>query len=134
MLKNIIIVILFMLFTISMLVHLLNNHTKDETYNGHSRPVEEFVYSAHDPDNDQIKFLIYATEWTNHEWNLTILFKTDNNYVYRFWTMPPNNPNQWMADKLDSLESSQSKLMSLKKIERRETSKIGPRYWIVENE
>lgn len=127
--KNIIIVLLFAILLVSLFVNFRKCQINAVTEYGHPRPKSQFTYGVRDPYDDKIKLVVYATEWTNGEWALTVLSKTEDNKVYRFWTMPPNDPSQWMSDKLDSPESMESKPISMEVLDRG-NDKFGPCIWM----
>lgn len=117
MIKNITIIILFVAFVAMVILHTKAHYSATRNEYGHPIPKEQSIYAARDPENEATAFIIYATEWTDKNWQLTVLFKNEKNEVMRFWTAPPNDPRQWIADKLKSPESAKSEPMPIEQVE-----------------
>ena len=131
--KNIIILILLVILLMNLYVIFRKSFSKKNNEYGHPYPREQITYAARDPHDDQIKLIVDATEWTDGRWDLVVLFKTEDNKVFRFWTISPNDPRQWMTDKLETPESMESKLMSMEVI-CRSYDKSSPHIWITSRE
>ena len=58
-----------------------------------------------------------------------ILSKTEDNKVYRFWTISPNDPRHWMSDKLEYPDSMESQPIAMEVIDRG-NEKNGSYIWI----
>jgi len=114
--KNIIILILLVILLINLYVIFCKSFSKKNNGYGHPYPKEHITYAARDPDDNQIKLIVDATELTDGSWDVAVSFKTEDNKVFRFWTIPPNDPRQWMAVKLETPESMESKLMPMEEI------------------
>ncbi|HQJ68483.1 MAG TPA: hypothetical protein PKX73_12495 [Anaerohalosphaeraceae bacterium] len=134
--KNIIILILLAILLVNLYVCVIfsKSFSKKNNGYGHPYPRDRITYAARDPDDDQIKLIVDATEWTDGGWDLVVLFKTEDNKVFRFWTNPPNAPRDWMADKLETPESMEGKLMSLEEICHHHRPFGSPPIWITSRE
>jgi hypothetical protein len=133
--KNIIILILLAILLVNLYVYVIfrKSFSKKNNGYGHPYPKEHITYAARDPDDNQIKLIVDATELTDGRWDVAVSFKTEDNKVFRFWTISPNAPPQWVADKLETPESMESKPMPMEEI-CHSYDKYRPYLWITSRE
>lgn len=68
----------------------------------HPYPRKDRLYTVRDPDDNQVYFLIIATEWSSREWSLDIVYKTEDNNIVDFYTFCPNHSNWWTSLETES--------------------------------
>lgn len=113
MIKNTIITGLCVVLIIMLYLKFFQNEAKEY---GHPLPLGEEVYGAWDPDSNQVRLNIYATEWSDESWSLTVLYRDENKEVIRFSTLASNSPRHWVADKFNNDKPSESTLMQIKEL------------------
>ncbi|HOK66624.1 MAG TPA: hypothetical protein PK054_06225 [Anaerohalosphaeraceae bacterium] len=92
---------------------------------GHPYPRKDRLYTARDPDNQQICFLLNTTEWTGGIWSLDLCYKTEENKIVEFHTHGLNRPNNWLPLKSESADPNHlGKLLLSTKIEERTFSPL----------
>jgi len=88
-------------------------------------PSEDRLYTARDPDNQQICFLLITTEWSDGKWSLFLCYKTEENKIVEFYTYGLNHPNDWRPLKCESTDPNHlGKTLLAAKIDERMSSPL----------
>jgi len=128
MIKNITIVMLCLILIVVLLAKTSDPYQNYEKVISHPRPIGQEIYGAREPNGGQVKIIVYATEWSDETWSLSVLFKDESDNTLRFTTHSPNSPKHWTAYKFKGQDYSEGTVMQLEEISSR-SNYIRPSIW-----